>query len=147
MSGELTGHATSRSPRSREAAIVTHAFGRADIATIRRRVIAHAQSCGFGAERCTDIALVVSELLTNSLVHGGGGGTLRTWMEGERVVHEVTDRGHIADPAAGTQLPPGDQPSGRGLWLIDHLADEVQRLSTPAGTITRVALGPQPRLR
>ncbi|HET7720896.1 MAG TPA: ATP-binding protein, partial [Acidimicrobiales bacterium] len=101
MPGESTGHALSRTPRSRDAAIVTHAFGRADIAAIRRRVVAHAQTCGFGAERCTDIALVVSELITNSIVHGGGGGTLRTWMEDGRVVHEVTDRGHITDPAAG----------------------------------------------
>jgi hypothetical protein len=57
----------------------------------------------------------------------------------------VTDGGHILDPAAGARLPPADQASGRGLWLIDHLADEVQRLSTPSGTITRVALGPEPR--
>jgi anti-sigma regulatory factor (Ser/Thr protein kinase) len=146
MPGDTTGHAPSRSPRSRDAAIVTHAFERADIATIRRRAIAHAQACGFGAERCTDIALVVSELITNSIVHGGGGGTLRTWLDGERVVHEVTDRGHIDNPAAGAHLPPNDQAHGRGLWLIDHLADEVQRLSTPAGTITRVALGPHPRV-
>jgi anti-sigma regulatory factor (Ser/Thr protein kinase) len=145
MPGDFPGHAPFGTPRTRDAAIVTHAFGREDIATIRRRAVAHAQACGFGAERCTDIALVVSELVTNSIVHGGGGGTLRTWMEGDRVVHEVTDGGHIADPAAGARLPPGDQASGRGLWLVDHLADEVQRLSTPSGTVTRVALGPGPR--
>jgi anti-sigma regulatory factor (Ser/Thr protein kinase) len=145
MSGNETGPAPSRTPRTREAAIVMHASGDADIAAIRRRVVAHAQAWGFGAERCTDVALVVSELITNSIVHGGGGGTLRTWVEDGRVIHEVTDRGYIADPAAGARLPPDDQAHGRGLWLVDHLSDEVQRRSTPAGTTTRVILGPDPR--
>jgi len=120
-------------------------FDAGSLAALRRQVLVHAAALDFAPQRCADVALVVSELATNSIVHGGGRGTLRTWNEGDRIVHEIRDSGYIADPSAGTRLPPPDNRSGRGLWLVDHLSDRVQRHSSRAGTTTRVTFGREPR--
>lgn len=119
-------------------------FGQDDLGVIRREVVAHAAAHGLTAARCTDVAIVVSELATNSIQHGGGGGTLASWTLGRSVVHEVHDGGHITDPAPGSILPPPDQAGGRGLWLVNQISDRVERDSTAlGGTTTWVSLGPR----
>jgi anti-sigma regulatory factor (Ser/Thr protein kinase) len=115
-----------------------------DLSAVRHEVVAHARAAGFSAERCTDVAIVVSELITNSVVHGGGAGSIRSWTHGDAVVHEVSDAGTVVDGDVPAALPPADHPGGRGLWLVDHLSDRVQRRSTPTGTTTTVTLGPRP---
>ena len=119
-------------------------FHRDDLAAVRRDAVAHAAAHGLSTSRCTDVAIVVSELATNSVVHGGGWGTIASWTDGRCVVHEIHDRGHFRTEQAGTFLPPPDQAGGRGLWLVAQLSDRVDRRSISAGTTTRVHLGPRP---
>jgi anti-sigma regulatory factor (Ser/Thr protein kinase) len=88
--------------------------------------------------RTEDLVLAVSELATNSLLHGGGTGTLRTWRQEDTFLCEVHDSGHIVEPLAGRNPPPPMQPSGRGLWVVNHLCDLVQIRSTSTGTVVRV---------
>ncbi len=122
----------------------TVAFEAGDLGALRWMVERHSAAHGLGAERSSDVAIVVSELITNSLRHGGGRGSLRSWTDNDRVVHEVHDSGHIADPAAGRRLPGANRRTGRGLWIVNHLCDLVRMRSSAEGTTVRVELGPLP---
>ena len=85
--------------------------------------------------------LIVNEVATNSVRHGGGTGTLRMWEEGASLICEVRDRGQILDPLVGRRKPPGDRGSGLGLWLANQLCDLVQIRSFPTGTAVRLHVG------
>jgi len=84
-----------------------------------------------------DLILAVDELAANSVRHGGGHGTLRLWADMEGVVAEVADQGWIRDPDAGARLPAVDQPDGRGLWIANALAEQLQIVTGPDGTVVR----------
>lgn len=53
---------------------------------------------GLSGGRLEDVALIVAELTTNSVVHGGGSGILWVWADEGRVVCEVRDHGALNDP-------------------------------------------------
>ena len=93
---------------------------------------------GLDSGRTAALAVAVSEIATNSIVHGGGEGVIRTWSADRIFVCEVADRGRITDPMAGRRRPLPDGPSGRGLWLTNHLCDLVQVRSGPAGVVVRL---------
>ncbi|MGV9255666.1 ATP-binding protein [Streptomyces sp. NPDC003697] len=100
------------------------------IPTVRRRVRRVLGSWNLPADVADDVLLVVSELLTNALVHALPPATLRLWrvlVDGTGAVRvEVTDRG----PTAGGQPPaPEDtreavdpDEHGRGLGIVDALS-------------------------
>ncbi|WP_405806919.1 ATP-binding protein [Streptomyces sp. NBC_00210] len=77
---------------------------------------------GLGS-RIDDVLLCVSELTTNALVHGvppGRGYRLRLWLYGDGLLRvEVHDSG---GGRPGVREPDGE--SGRGLVLVDALADK-----------------------
>lgn len=103
------------------------AFGRRTLGDLRRVVRACAVGAGVEHERMLDLVLAANEVATNSVLHGGGKGVLRTWREPDAVVCEVRDAGHgIGDPLAGRRRPGRTHPGGRGLWLANQLADLVQ---------------------
>ena len=99
-----------------------------------------AQTAGFSRDKEWDLVLAVNELATNSIRHGGGVGTLRVAVEGDRVVCEVSDQGHIRDPLIGRVPPDAAGSSGRGLWIANQLCDLVQLHSTPSGTTVRLTM-------
>lgn len=67
------------------------------------------------------VALVVSELVTNAVVHGDGDITLSLAVEGDAVEVEVADQ----DPALPTPVDaPVDAAAGRGLLLVSRLAQD-----------------------
>src|SRR3954454_18812281 len=72
-----------------------------------------------------DAGLLVSELVTNSILHGrvGADGVLglRLALRGERVRVEVSDAGPGFDPKVSQSGP--DEPGGYGLFLVTQLAD------------------------
>jgi anti-sigma regulatory factor (Ser/Thr protein kinase) len=109
----------------------------------RRFATAFATRAGAG-DRVTDVALVVGELATNSLCHGGGHGTLRMWTGEGTLVCEVADHGVIVDPLVGRRRPHERQLGGRGLWLVNQVCDLVQIRSTGAGTTIRAHLAHLP---
>ncbi|KAF3465263.1 anti-sigma factor RsbA family regulatory protein [Streptomyces sp. Tu 3180] len=84
-----------------------------------------------------DLALATAELTTNSVVHGGGSGVLRVWGEDRHVVCEVRDRGRLTDPLAGRRPPTRDRPGGRGLLLVNLIADLVRTHTGDEGTTVR----------
>jgi anti-sigma regulatory factor (Ser/Thr protein kinase) len=109
-----------------------------ELRSLRRFVSNAASESSLDCSRGEDLVLAVNELATNSLRHGGGGGTLRMWTEADVLLCEVHDRGHITEPLAGRTPPMTSQPTGRGLWIVNHLCDLVQIRSTSAGSVVRV---------
>lgn len=88
------------------------------IRTARRLV--HEHTATLGSERREDAALMVSELVTNALVHGIGTITLRIDVEPAALRVEVSDEGNVA-------LAPSPTPGahgGRGLRIVDQVADD-----------------------
>ena len=113
-------------------------FGLGDLVRIREFVTARGAGAGMPPPRLADLVLAVDELATNTMRYTQSGGVLRAWQEDDRVLFEVEDDGHIADPLAGGELPPPDRPGGRGLWLVNQLCDLVQLRSSPGRSVVRV---------
>jgi len=82
--------------------------------------------------------LAVNELATNSIRYGGGRGEMLLWREGQTLLCEIRDEGHITDPLVGRSRPAPEANNGRGLWLANQLCDLVQIRSSPAGSRVRV---------
>jgi anti-sigma regulatory factor (Ser/Thr protein kinase) len=114
------------------------AFGDGPLEALRWFVARRAVEAGLGGSRLADFVLAVHELATNSLRHGGGRGTLRTWREPAALVCEVADGGRIDEPLVGRERPLGGQPGGRGLWLVNQLCDLAQIRCFPTGSVVRV---------
>ncbi len=114
------------------------AFALTSLRALRESVRARAVASGLGHQRARDLVLAVLEVSSNSIMHGGGRGTVLSWETATSIVFEVHDGGHIDDPLVGRCLPPADQVDGRGLWLVNELCDLVQLRSSPAGTAVRL---------
>ena len=95
-----------------------------------------AKDMGFVDARVADIALVASELATNSVRHGGGAGWLRIWRSSAGLILDAIDAGSIAAPLAGRERPAG-MDGGYGLWIANQVADLVQLRMTETGSIVR----------
>lgn len=115
-------------------------FGPRDVGALRRRVAAEAAAAGVAADRLDDIVLAVSEVATNSVLYGGGAGSLATWNAAGVFVCEVRDRGRIVDPLVGRARPARGQRSGRGMWLANELCDLVQVRAMAGGMVVRLHL-------
>ncbi|MGY1643869.1 anti-sigma factor RsbA family regulatory protein [Geodermatophilus sp. SYSU D00703] len=113
-------------------------FREADLPAVRRTVATWARSCDLPPERVEALALAASELATNSVRHGGGGGTLAMWSEPGAAVVEFSDTGRLTDPLVGRRLPDPTQVGGRGVYLVHQLCDLVAVRSTPDGTTVRI---------
>jgi anti-sigma regulatory factor (Ser/Thr protein kinase) len=112
-------------------------FGPRSLGDVRSAVEDHALAAGLSAARTADFVLAMNELVGNSVRHGGGGGELRLWRDGDTVVGEVSDRGTITDPLAGRQRPTPDQEGGRGLWIANQVCDLLEIRSEPGATVVR----------
>jgi anti-sigma regulatory factor (Ser/Thr protein kinase) len=113
-------------------------FGLGQLAAARSLVAHSAADAGLARGRSEQLVLAVSELTSNSVRYGGGGGRLRVWQDGETLVCEVQDAGHIEVPLAGRVRPRPEQLTGRGLWLVNQLCDLVQIRSDHSGTVARL---------
>ncbi len=119
---------------------ITLEFDPSSIGATRRTVGEIAVAGGLDEDRAADLVLAVGELGANSIVHGGGGGTVRIWSTTGAVICDVVDHGWIVDPLAGSRRPAPTVESGRGLWLVHALCDLVQVRSDPTGTTVRVVV-------
>lgn len=101
-------------------------FGLNDLGEVRGRVALAAERAGLDPRPAADFVIAASELAANSVMHGGGTGTLRLWREGDDLLAEVEDAGQIDEPLVGRLRPHISQEGGRGLWLANQLCDLVQ---------------------
>ena len=95
----------------------------------------HAKRLGLtAATRLADLELVVTELATNSIEHAHTEVRVRLWRVEGHLLCEVHDTGRLTDPLAGRRPPREGQFRGRGLLLVNQLADLVRTVRTPEGT-------------
>ncbi|MEU5633074.1 sensor histidine kinase [Streptomyces rishiriensis] len=114
-------------------------FTHGDLAAVRAKVSRCASDAGVTEEQQRKLAVAVTEIATNSIRHGGGRGTLRTWTQDATFLCEFRDAGYIPDVMAGRTRPTVDQVGGRGLWLAQQLCDLVEIRSTrDQGTTIRL---------
>lgn len=112
--------------------------GAGAMAAVRAFAREQAVQLGLARDRVDDFALAVTELATNSVRHGGGESTVRVWAENRSIVCQVNDNGHITDVLAGRTPVHANEPGGRGLLLVNRLADLVRTQTTPSGTAIQV---------
>lgn len=106
-------------------------------AALRRLIAEHANSCGLPEPRVRDLVLAVHEMIVNALQHDEQA-SLRLWREDDVAACEVQNAAALQDPMVGRRYPGHAALSGRGLWLVNQLADLVQIRSTENGTSIRV---------
>ena len=114
------------------------AFGAGELREVRAWIARHAAAEGMAPERINELLLAANEITTNSLVHGGGSGTVALWREHDAIVCEVRDRGRLTDPLAGRRRPSHGGHGGRGLWTANQLADLLQIRALAEGTVVRI---------
>ena len=90
-----------------------------DSARTARRLV-NARATTLAPRKREDAALMVSELVTNALLHGTGTISLRIDDEASMLRVEVSDEGSVALAPCPT---PGDH-GGWGLHIVDQLADD-----------------------
>jgi anti-sigma regulatory factor (Ser/Thr protein kinase) len=107
------------------------------IGVARRLVESHATM--LSSREREDVVLMVSELVTNALVHGTGTISLRIDIASDALRIEVSDDGNV-------RVAPSPTPGAHGGWglrIVDQLADDwgVREGSTKVW----FRLGPLPR--
>jgi anti-sigma regulatory factor (Ser/Thr protein kinase) len=113
-------------------------FNRNKLFSLRRWVERVAEEAEMAPQQATGLIAAASELAANSVAHGGGVGTVRTWSEPGCLLVEFEDRGMIDEPLVGRLRPSVAQERGRGLWLANQLCDLVQIRSNALGTTVRL---------
>jgi anti-sigma regulatory factor (Ser/Thr protein kinase) len=111
-----------------------------DLSSARSFAARCASGLGLSSDRVADLQLIATELATNSLQHTGGECRLSFWRHDKHLVCEASDDGRLDDPLAGRRPLADDATSGRGLFLINALADLVRTYTTPTGTTIQVFL-------
>ncbi|MFI1913823.1 anti-sigma factor RsbA family regulatory protein [Nocardia sp. NPDC020380] len=121
-----------------EAAVLD--FDGVTLSPTRYLAVDYARRAGMTDARLIDFELVIAETTTNSVVHGGGRGRLTLWLDGDQVCCQVRDSGHITNPLAGRLPAPARVVGGRGLLIVNQLADLVRIHTGPQGTVLHILL-------
>jgi anti-sigma regulatory factor (Ser/Thr protein kinase) len=114
-------------------------FGMRDVPAVRRTVRQYARSCALPVEQVESLELAASELASNCIRHGGGGGSLALWRGPDAVVVEFSCPGRLEDPLTGRRRPRPDGDGGMGMYLVHQLCDLVQTRTGPQGTVVRLS--------
>jgi anti-sigma regulatory factor (Ser/Thr protein kinase) len=125
------------------ATAVTIPVGLTGLSGLRRFISDQARAVGLPPDRVADATVAVNELVTNTIGHTAGPGTLASWQDNGQLACQLTDSGHIADPLAGRLPPPPDAVTGRGLFVVNHLCDLVRIHTEPGHTTIRIHVGSQ----
>ena len=96
---------------------------RTDMVRLARWQVRFLAAGALEEDRLDDALLLAGELAINGLLHGEGPITLRIGIDGRRLRVEVHDRGAGLDPEFVPVEARSDQLGGRGLQLVDALAD------------------------
>ena len=111
-----------------------------DLAGARAFAGTYAQWFGLSMDQSADLQLIASELATASLTHAGGTCRLALWRHDGHVVCEARDDGCLDDPLAGRRAYGSDSDRGRGLYVVNAVADLVRTHTTADETTIQVYL-------
>lgn len=129
------------SPRGGVVQIVATDFDERNLEPIRQTLGTYAATCGLGELERYKFVLAATEIMVNSVLHGGGRGHLRAWRDGADIWVEVSDHGcgMPADLRTGA-IPLRSGPLPRsGLWLVRTICSTVDIESDQDGTTVRIA--------
>jgi anti-sigma regulatory factor (Ser/Thr protein kinase) len=120
-----------------------------DLRRARSFAARYARWSGLDADRVGDLQLITTELATNSLEHAGSPCRLSFWQQDDHLICEARDGGRFGDPLAGRRPLRAHGARGRGLFLVNALADLVRTHTGPGGTTIHayLRLGPVHRNR
>ncbi|HEY0496745.1 MAG TPA: sensor histidine kinase [Kutzneria sp.] len=104
------------------------------LAGLRRMAAEVAGRMGLTAQRRDDVLLVLTELATNSIEHARSVATVLLGTDGHHLVCQVRDTGQLSDPLVGRRPEVAGQLRGRGLLMVNQLADLVRVHTSPQGT-------------
>jgi anti-sigma regulatory factor (Ser/Thr protein kinase) len=106
---------------------------------LRAAVAAHASDLGLTRPQMERVIIVVGELATNAVRHGGGRGRLRLWRDQTLLRCQVGDHGPGMPDTVGAARPDPMAASGRGMWICRQLSDDLVVAAGPFGsTVTAV---------
>jgi anti-sigma regulatory factor (Ser/Thr protein kinase) len=111
-----------------------------DLGGARAFAGAYADWFGLSADQTADLQLIASELATASLTHVGGTCRLALWRHDGQVVCEARDDGCLDDPLAGRRTYDSDSERGRGLYVVNAVADLVRTHTTADETTIQAYL-------
>jgi serine/threonine-protein kinase RsbW len=108
----------------------------ASVPLARRLLLGTMETAGVDPDISYDLSLALSEACANAVEHGGGGGhegssqayRVTAYLDGETCRIEVADSGpgfSAARPRPPARPTPVEDENGRGLCLIQELADHV----------------------
>ncbi|GGX82408.1 ATP-binding protein [Streptomyces minutiscleroticus] len=108
----------------------------ASVPLARRLLLGAMETAGVDPEISYDLSVALSEACANAVEHGGAGGygerpegyRVTAYLDGEKCRIEVTDSGPGFPAGRGRPVlrpAPGEAEHGRGLCLIQELADHV----------------------
>ncbi len=112
-----------------------------EVASVRHRFLPWAVNCGLSADQCDDLAIALSELASNAVRVASTYFEVRVAIINERVVVEVEDDGPgFMDEEMFSFSPDVEDESGRGLFIVRTLLDEVSVRSTGRGCVVRASV-------
>ena len=111
-----------------------------DLAGARAFAGSYAQWFGLSTDQSADLQLIASELATASLTHAGGTCRLALWRHDGHVVCEARDDRCFDDPLAGRRAYGSDSDRGRGLYVVNAVADLVRTHTAPDETTIQAYL-------
>lgn len=105
----------------------------ASVPLARRLLLGTMETAGVDPDISYDISVALSEACANAVEHGGRGGIpdeteaydVTAYLDGDHCRIEVTDSGPGFPPSAVARRRPSLAEHGRGLHLIEELADHA----------------------
>jgi anti-sigma regulatory factor (Ser/Thr protein kinase) len=108
------------------------------IHNLREEVARRARRAGVGDDGVAGLVIAVSEIATNTVVHGHGRGTATVWFADGSFLCDLRGPGRVTDPMVGRLRPSGGQMHGYGIWLANQFCDLVQIRSREGTTTVRL---------
>lgn len=124
--------------------LISGPFKNKDLHQIRELVSRQAEAWNLHPVATRTLNVVITELLTNVILHGGSEGRLRLTVRTDSLYCQVTDHGPgIARPHTAGWRPPStaDPFSSRGLWIVRMLSDHLTIDSSHIGTTVTARVG------
>lgn len=120
---------------------VTAFEGVAALRGVRREAHHRGEEAGLDEDQVDGLVLAVGELVSNSIEHGPGHGTLSWWTRPGRLVAQISDPGRMTTTTPGLRCPETRSVRGRGVWLARQLSDVLHLWTGPDGTHVRLEIG------
>ncbi|MER7947297.1 ATP-binding protein [Streptomyces sp. NPDC096079] len=105
----------------------------ASVPLARRLLLGTMETAGVDPDVSYELSVALTEACANAVEHGGGEGSrpegayrVTAYLDGETCRIEVADSGPGFPGTAAPAAPADDAEHGRGLRLIEELADHVQ---------------------